>query len=83
MLLLGFRNADIRLAFLGLSDDDAKWRPHSASVGRLLDSLHVRALFAKVPRYRRWRVTQKCQHVLDAIVRLYHDGIPAALCTAA
>jgi hypothetical protein len=82
-LLHGFRNADIRQTLFGLTEDDAKRRRQSAAVGRLLKRLHVRALIAKVPRSRRWHVTDKGQQLLGAVVRLYHHGIPAALRAAA
>ena len=51
----GFRNRDVRTA---LSDDarDPRHR-RSAAVGRLLKRLHVRGFVLKVPRTRRWRVT--------------------------
>jgi hypothetical protein len=82
-LLRGFRNADIREALFGLTDDDTQRRRQSASVGRMLKRLHVRALIAKVPRCRRWHVTQKGHQVLGAAVRLYHHGIPGAMGAAA
>jgi hypothetical protein len=81
--LRGFRNADIRQNVFGLTNDDAKRRRQSAAVGRMLKRLHVRALIAKVPRSRRWHVTDKGQQLLSAIVTLYHHGIPAALHKAA
>ena len=82
-LLRGFRNADIREALCGLTDEAAERRRQSASVGRMLKRLHVRGLIAKVPRSRRWHVTEKGQQVLGAAVRLYHHGIPARLRAAA
>jgi hypothetical protein len=82
-LLRGFRNADIRQALFRHTDDDAKRRRQSAAVGRMLKRLHVRALIAKVPRSRRWHVTDKGQQLLGAVVRLYHHGIPSALLSAA
>jgi hypothetical protein len=82
-LLRGFRNADIREAIFGLTDEAVDRRRQSANVGRMLKRLHVRGLIAKVPHSRRWHVTQKGQQVLGAVVRLYHHGIPARLNTAA
>jgi hypothetical protein len=76
-LLHGFRNADIRRTLHGEATDPGARRRHSAAVGRLLRRLHVRRLIAKVPRTRRWRVTDAGQHLLGAAVRLYHDGLPA------
>jgi hypothetical protein len=77
-LLNGFRNADIRRSLYGEARESGLRRRHSAAVGRLLKRLHVRGLIAKVPRTRRWRVTEGGQHLLGVIVRLYHDGLPAA-----
>jgi hypothetical protein len=82
-LLRGFRNADIRESLFAPTDQAAERRSQSASVGRMLKRLHVRGLIAKVPRSRRWHVTQKGQHVLGALVRIYHHEIPAGLRTAA
>jgi hypothetical protein len=77
-LLHGFRNADIRRLLEGEATDPVVRRRHRAAVGRLLKRLHVRSLIAKVPRTRRWRVTEAGQRLLGAIVRLYHHGLPAA-----
>jgi len=77
-LLNGFRNADIRRSLYGEARDNGVRRRHSAAVGRLLKRLHVRGLIAKVPRTRRWRVTASGQRSLGVVVRLYHDGLPAA-----
>jgi len=64
----GFRNKDIRAALWG-SESSAK--RHSATVGRLLKRMHHRRWVAKVPRTRRWRVTETGRQVLSAAVRLY------------
>ncbi len=77
-LLHGFRNADIRRILYGEAKGASERRRQSAAVGRLLKRLHVRDLIAKVPRTRRWRVTDRGQHLLGAVVRLYHDGLPVA-----
>ena len=45
--------------------------------------LHMHRLIKKVPRSRRWLVTNQGQQVLGAVLQLYHHGIPAALGTAA
>jgi hypothetical protein len=77
-LLHGFRNADIRRVLYGQAKEGTAPRRHSAAVGRLLKRLQVRGLLAKVPRTRRWRVTDAGQRFLGVLVRLYHDGLPAA-----
>jgi hypothetical protein len=82
-LLRGFRNAEIRTALYGLTEDDGERRRQSHAVGRMLKRLHVRGLIVKVPRSHRWHVSGKGRQVLGAVVRLYHEGIPAAIATAA
>jgi hypothetical protein len=70
----GFRNKDIRAALLG--SDKAASRKQSAAVSRLLKRLHHRQWLAKVPRTRRWRVTEAGRHVLSAAVKLYRQTWP-------
>ncbi len=82
-LLHGFRNADIRAALYGPTEDVGERRRQSRAVGRMLKRLHVRGLIAKVPHSHRWHVSKKGQQVLGAVVQLYHHGIPAAMRTAA
>lgn len=82
-LVRGFRNADIREALYGPTEDAGERRRQSLAVGRMLKRLHVRGLIAKVPHSRRWHVSRKGHQVLGAVVRLYHDGIPAAIDRAA
>ena len=82
-LLHGFRNANIRAALCGTTEDDGERRRQSHAVGRMLKRLHVRGLIVKVPHSHRWHVSKKGQQVLGAVVQLYHHGIPAAMRTAA
>jgi hypothetical protein len=82
-LLRGFRNADIREAVYGSSEDAGERRRQSHAVGRLLKRLHVRGLIVKVPHSHRWHVSPKGHQVLGAVIRLYHDGIPATVGRAA
>jgi hypothetical protein len=82
-LLHGFRNAEIRAALYGTTEDDTERRRQSHAVGRMLKRLHVRGLIVKVPHSHRWHVSQKGHQVLGAVVQLYHHGIPAAMRTAA
>jgi hypothetical protein len=65
----GFRNKDIRMVVHG---DNPKDRHRlSAAVGRLLKRLHVRHLVVKVPRTRRWRVTQEGRRILSDTLTVY------------
>lgn len=74
----GFRNGEIRVKLHGGIGEPNRRRREAAAVGRQLKRLHVRGLIAKVPCRRRWRVTPKGQALMGAVVRLYHDGLPAA-----
>src|SRR4029077_7394902 len=58
----GFRNKDIRAALFGGTEPAS--RRQSAAVGRLVKRLHNRQLVAKIPRTRRWRVTETGRHLL-------------------
>src|SRR5262249_367976 len=60
----GFRNADIRAPLFGQPKSLIGQRRASAAVGRLRKRLHVRHLVAKIPRTRRWRVTERGRHRL-------------------
>jgi hypothetical protein len=82
-VLRGFRNGDIRTVLYKTTKDDHERRRQSHAVGRMLKRLHVRGLIVKVPHTHRWHVSDKGHRVLGAVVRLYHDGIPAALAHAA
>jgi hypothetical protein len=77
-LLHGFRNQDIRRYFGNDPKDPRLRRSFSARISRLLKRLHVRALIAKIPHTRRWRVTQLGQKLLGAIVQLHYHGLAQA-----
>jgi hypothetical protein len=72
----GFRNADIREPLFGHPKPLVLRRRASAAVGRLLKRLHVRHLVAKIPRTRRWRVTERGRHLLGMAVQLYKVSWP-------
>lgn len=67
----GFRNKDIRAALYVELPRDPERPRHSAAVGRLLKRLHVRGLIVKVPRTRRWRVTDNGRRVLGDTLQTY------------
>ncbi len=75
-LAQGFRNKDIRAALLADPTQDSTRL--SAAVGRLLKRLQVRGLVAKVPRTRRWRVTETGQRILGDTLRVYRRYAPQA-----
>jgi hypothetical protein len=70
----GFRNKDIRAALFGFAAPAS--RRQSAAVGRLLKRLHQRQLVAKIPRTRRWRVTDAGRHLLSMATQLYGQTWP-------
>lgn len=70
----GFRNKDIRAALFGSSAPTT--RQQSAAVGRLVKRLHNRQLVAKIPRTRRWRVTETGRHLLSLAVKHYAQTWP-------
>ncbi|MFO0892747.1 MAG: hypothetical protein U0790_26850 [Isosphaeraceae bacterium] len=72
----GFRNGDIRGPLFGRLLKPAQQRRASAAVGRLLKRLHVRHLVAKIPRSRRWRVTEDGRQLLGKVVQLYYPVWP-------
>jgi hypothetical protein len=72
----GFRNGDIREPLFGRLLKPTQQRRASAAVGRLLKRLHVRHLVAKIPRTRRWRVTEHGRHLLGRVVQLYYPVWP-------
>jgi len=67
----GFRNQDIRAALYTASRNDPLRQRHSAAVGRLLKRLQVRGLVVKVPRSRRWRVTDRGRRVMGDTLQTY------------
>jgi hypothetical protein len=72
----GFRNGDVREPLVGRLLNPIKRRRASAAVGRLLKRLHVRQLVAKIPRTRRWRVTERGRALLGRAVQLYYPVWP-------
>ena len=67
----GFRNQDIRAALYTESSKDPLRHRHSAAIGRLLKRLQVRGLVVKVPRSRRWRVTNQGRRVMGDTLQTY------------
>lgn len=65
----GFRNKDIRAALYD-GNPRAPGR-QSAAIGRLLKRLHVRGFVAKVPRTRRWRITDHGRRILSDTLQTY------------
>ena len=74
--LQGVRNRDQRVRLFG--PPAATDRQRSAHVSRLLKRLHLRGLLAKIPRSRRWRVTQRGHAVMSIAVLVREDHFPRA-----
>lgn len=70
----GFRNKDIRVALFGAASKAGSRQ--SAAVGRLVKRLHARQLVAKIPRTRRWRVTEAGRQILSRAVQYYASTWP-------
>lgn len=78
-LLRGFHNRDVR-RLMGLDEKQPTLlRRFTARVGRMLKRLHVRGLIAKIPRTRRWRITQLGQKLLGTVVQLHYHGLAKAV----
>ena len=67
----GFRNKDIRTAVYAERPRTSDRRRQSAAIGRILKRLHVRGLVAKVPRSRRWRITDQGRRILGDTLQTY------------
>ena len=67
----GFRNADVRRALGHRASSRELQRRQSAAAGRILRRFHVRGLIAKVPRTRRWRVTDEGRRILGDLLQTY------------
>jgi hypothetical protein len=67
----GFRNRDIRAALYTEGRHDRLRHRHSAAMGRLLKRLQVRGFVIKVPRTRRWRVTDQGRRVMGDTLQTY------------
>ena len=70
----GFRNKDIRAALFGTTAPTSSRQ--SAAVGRLLKRLHHRQWLAKIPRTRRWRVTEAGRRLLSLAIKHYSQTWP-------
>jgi hypothetical protein len=67
----GFRNKDIRAALHDTFPGAPDRQRHSAAVGRLLKRFHVRRFIVKVPRTRRWRITEEGRRLLSETLQTY------------
>ena len=75
----GFRNRDIRACLFPHAPDPAQQRRQAARTSRLLKILHVHGLIAKIPRTRRWRVTDRGNCLLATMLKVHAVEHPDTL----
>lgn len=81
--LAGFRNADVRKRLFAETRNPQDRRRRSARVTRLLKRLQAHRYVAKIPRSRRWKVTERGANLMSAVVHLHDDDLPQLLQEAA
>ena len=75
----GLSNADIRTCLEGTShlrDLVSNPKKQSAKVSRILSRFHAHKLIAKIPRTRRWRVTDRGKQIMAASLCLRDVAFP-------
>jgi hypothetical protein len=75
----GLSNADIRTCLEGsshLRDLVSNPKKQSAKVSRILSRFHAHKLIAKIPRTRRWRVTDRGKQIMAASLCLRDVAFP-------
>jgi len=75
----GFTNADIRTPLEDsshLRDLAHDPKRQSAKVSRILSRFHAHKLIAKIPRTRKWRVTDRGRRVMASSLRLRYGAFP-------
>ena len=74
--LQGFRNADVSAHLNTPSEDATERRRQRNRTGRLLKLLHLHRLIAKIPRTRRWKVTNHGQAIMASMLTVHYDYYP-------
>ncbi len=75
----GLRNADVRQQLFGSTTDPQVRRRQANKTSRLFRRLHVHGLLAKIPRSRRWRVTQRGNVLLTTLIQCHYEKYPEIL----
>lgn len=76
----GFKNEDIRRHLCGATPrHSAELRRQRHRITRQLQRLHTHGLIAKIPRSRRWRVTNKGNSLMSTLLRYHHQDYLADL----
>jgi hypothetical protein len=81
----GFTNRDIRHKLTELNALGARTHTPeqlSAKVSRLFHRLHLYGFIAKVPRLRRWRLSNKGLRALSSAIRLREQIVPDVYASA-
>jgi hypothetical protein len=82
-VISGFRNRHVREALFGATSDRDRARRVAARVTRLFNRLHAHGYIAKIPRTRRWRVTDLGRAAMAAVIDVRDNAFPAAYAKAA
>jgi hypothetical protein len=81
--LHGMRNQDLRRYLFGDTRDPAIRRCQANKVSRLFRRLHVHGLVAKIPRTRRWRLTQRGTLLITVFLKSHYERYPELLAALA
>jgi hypothetical protein len=79
----GFRNADIRQAVFGKDGDKRLTRKRSGQISRKLALLRAHGLIRRVPRTRRWMLTDEGKSITTLLAATAHASVPTLLKNAA
>ena len=82
-VISGFRNRHVREALFGATSDRDLARRQAARVTRLFNRLHAHGYIAKIPRTRRWRVTDRGRAAMAAVIDVRDNAFPVAYAKAA
>ena len=81
--LHGMRNQDIRRQLFGETRDAQLRRRQANRVSRTFRRLHVHGLLAKIPRSRRWRLTERGNLLITMFLKCHHENYPQLLAALA
>ena len=77
--LHGFKSSDIsRKVGIVLSNNPTERRKQSAKMYRMLKQPHAHSLIVKVPRSKRYRVSEKGMKIINTVMNMYHETAPEA-----
>jgi hypothetical protein len=79
----GFRNGDIRVALFGAAANKAQQRKHAGQTSRRLAMLRAHGLIRRVPRTRRWMLSEQGQRVTTILAATRNASVPDLMKIAA